>query len=494
MRSNYFLALMAAASVASIANIGCDGNTNTGEGGGGAGGDSSSTTTTTTPMMTTTTTTTTTTTGVVMDPSVDCATAEPLELNTQGGGTGDLYDPLADTDYFSFTGTAGQRMVFYVDAKPDDDAFNAEYIDTVITLFGPNGQQFAANDDPIPRLTQDSELFTVLPADGTYCLKIEDFCGFSGQCDGADITTTTYSITAGELNDAATTVEVEGPEGMDNTITKYPLSTNEGAHVLTLIAGSFADGTDEDVYTFTIPDDLTIAGGRTTTHVEVFPVGPDGNGSSAPTGDVWIEDSGGNILAMVNGTLLDAIDGYPIEMPYDPGKTYSLHVKAGTPFNASNSFYYMYRYDIGSNDVETESAGSGSNDTLMTAEDVAEAMSQGGFAGGFFAGDLDSATDEDWFHLLAKPGAGQVVVGTCWSERIGSGVRDLKLEVVNADTGAVIPTANGTETNIAPASLPDMGADLAGATNIAVHITAGTPDANVKGTYYKCGVVFVDPA
>jgi hypothetical protein len=102
------------------------------------------------------------------------------------------------------------------------------------------------------------------------------------------------------------------------------------------------------------------------------------------------------------------------------------------------------------------------------------------------------AGDVDYFAVGAKPVAGDAVFATCSAQRAGSGLRGLKLTLLDGDTMMPIPGATATETADATASLGNMGAALGTTTNVVLKVEA-TQDTNVKGTYYSCGVVFIPP-
>src|SRR6185369_13929561 len=118
-----------------------------------------------------------------------------------------------------------------------------------------------------------------------------------------------------------------------------PVQGGSGYYAIDFI-GTFKDGADEDVYSFTLPTDMPTKNGRDTAYFNVLPTGSKANGSSAPTGLVWIEDKTNVRVAQSDGTKLDPIDGYPIEAPLTLGEAYTLHVTAGAGFDPANPFYF----------------------------------------------------------------------------------------------------------------------------------------------------------
>ncbi|MEZ4294537.1 MAG: pre-peptidase C-terminal domain-containing protein [Polyangiaceae bacterium] len=512
MRARHFLALFVAGLTAAAA-AGCDGDGNntggaggTGGSTGGTGGDTGGTMTTTTSDTTPTTTTPTGDGNDSFAEAIEASVFEPGQNVTLDDLAAGTLDPVAtDQDYFKFTGVKGQALLLTTYAKTgpnSPDGFADGFPDLVLTLFNDKEEQIAQNDDPIPRNTQDSSLYTVLPADGTYYVKIEEFCQVlgagAGGCDDAyfdAIEDSDYWLGIFKLDGAEDGTVIEGTDNdMPYSIadSEYVENSNGDGYFAIAIEGSFKGAMDEDVFNFTVPNAIPVSQGRETAVFELYPTGVDGNGSDTATGLAWIEDEQGNVIAQVDGTKLDPIDGYPMEAPLTFGQPYSLHVKSGgTPPNGGNSFYYLLHYRTGSNPLEMNDSGGMDNDTLANAEVLPTLQSAGGFDGGFIAGDI-TAGDVDYYVLEAQPAAGDNVFATCSAQRIGSGLRNLKITVIDADTGNALPGGTGTETINGPATLGDTGVPPGNATTIVLKVEA-TQDPVVTGTYYQCGVVFIPP-
>lgn len=510
MRARHFLALFAAGLTALA--VGCGGET-TGSGGtgggtggeggeggvGGQGAQGGGTTTSDTSGSTTTTTT-----GVTGDGNDNFDQAE--EITLFDGVAEELtiaeLDPIeTDNDFFKFEGNAGDAVFLLTVAKTDQSSpgpFADGYPDLMITLFNSNMQQIAHNDDPIPRTTQDSRLYTVLPATGTYYVRVEEFCQVAGQggpgCDQAyfdGITERLYGLAAVRLDPASPGTVKEPATDNDMPITidgsEYEENSTGTGYYAMSIQGTFKGANDEDVYTFTLPTLFPTTQGRDTSVFEVFPTGPEGNGSTVPTGLMWITDLDGNVIAQVDGTKIDPIGGYPIEAPLTLGETYELHVQSsGTP--GANPFYFVYHYLTGSNDVETDDAG---NNTANTPEPLDSAQSQGGYQGSFVAGNILPGGDVDHFLIGATPNSGDLVAATCTAQRVGSGLRNLKLTLLDGATGNPIPGATATETDTETANLGN-GVALGSTTSVILKVEA-EQDGTVLGNFYSCGVVFIPP-
>lgn len=523
MRARHFLALFAAGLTAACA-VGC-GDSSTGSGGsggvggnggvggtggvGGVGGTGGATTTDPTGGSGgtggSTTSTPTTDKNDSFEEAIDIEVYEPgtqLELTV-----GEFAPVETDADYYKFTGKKGDPLLIFTVAKTDvnsPDPFADGYPDVVVTLFDQDQKQIAQNDDPIPRSTQDSSLYTVLPADGTYFIKIEEFCQVLGaaapNCDQAyfdSIVEPLYGVAIAKLDPASDgtvgepAVDDDMPIAVDPA--EYVQNDDGTGYYAITFNGSFKSASDVDVYTFNVANDIPIADGRGIAHFELFPTGVDGNGSTVPTGKIWIEDKLGVRIAQADSLHLDPIDGYPIEAPITFGEDYTLHVESGGD-PGTNPFYFVLHYRSGSNPVETADTDPVvmNNNTIDKAELLPTLMSGGGFEGGFISGDI-TVGDVDYYELEAVPAAGDLVFATCSAQRAGSGLRNLKLTILNGDTMAPIPGATATETADATANLGNDGIDLAGATKVVLKVEA-TQDLMVLGTYYSCGVVFIPPA
>ncbi|WP_094583979.1 Calx-beta domain-containing protein [Synechococcus sp. BO 8801] len=131
---------------------------------------------------------------------LDLAAATALPFDTVTNGT---LSPGQDTDLYSFTGTAGQRLVF--------DSQTPGFPSVSWRLFGP-GNQSLANQN----ITSDLDL--TLSADGTYVLAI----------DGASATNVNYSFSLVTPTTSTTALSLNSP-----------------------VSSSLAEIGERDIYTFT---------------------------------------------------------------------------------------------------------------------------------------------------------------------------------------------------------------------------------------------------
>ncbi|MEJ7728918.1 MAG: hypothetical protein WKG00_06870 [Polyangiaceae bacterium] len=527
MRSKYILGVLGTGLVIAAAG-GCgsdaeDGNTG-GTGGTGASGSASSTGV----GAQTTSTTTGTATGPTSssssgkpDTNVDCASGVKLDIGT--AAQEELENPETDEDFFTFEGTKGQAVFLLLDAKPDDDPFADGYVDSVLTVYGPDGSQYAENDDPIPRNTQDSSLYTVLPADGTYCIKVQDFCKWAADkgdpcpASAVPVDDGNFAVLVGNVDPTAESV-TEHDETADGdppyTVMKYGPNTTSGiGYYASEAYGVFDMQSEVDTFTFTIPEDIicdaqnatlcsTVAASfeeRTTGNVELFPAGTDGNGSTVPVGDVWITPAGSaEIIAKIDGTKIDPTFGLSLNTPLSLGTPYELHVKAqnGAAVGA-NPFYFLLHYGAGSNplDQEDNTTTPVLNDSINTAMALEPAALASGATGFFVAGTVATPADVDFFSFdNAAAAATDVIRAVCSGQRSGSGLTGLQF-TVHDDKGKVIGTS-AVESADAEADLSDAGIPVpaADASIFFIQVKATGVLSDVTSRYYQCGINFGDPA
>src|SRR5262249_1616942 len=129
------------------------------------------------------------------------ATAADITVDDTNPTMGSLSDPTTSKDYYKFTGKKGEGMLIFVQAKTlaSMDPFDPAVVDTVVTLYDSKQKQIAFQDDPWPRDSNDPTLFTVLPADDTYYVMVQDCNAWmSGSCyDPMKITIFDYQLSVG---------------------------------------------------------------------------------------------------------------------------------------------------------------------------------------------------------------------------------------------------------------------------------------------------------
>jgi hypothetical protein len=376
-----------------------------------------------------------------------------------------VINPPGDQDYYTFEGTEGQWLQFVTEANPDDDP---ALVDTVITVFDADGNQLAENDDSQPRVNTDSEITTRLPATGTYYVLVQEYSTWVGDPDEGQ-RDFTYTLTVGELNVDAAAVNVDGEAG-DDLASAQALSEQTGTGgSFSLIAGDFDAADDIDVYTLTIPD-----GDAAGYSVYYMADGPQGNGSTTTPGSMWITSADGTeIIARVSLSDTDQLN------PSLPPGTYQLFVSApGT--TGSNDFYVLKAFRGGDNPAEIQET---ENNDITTPELV---TIEGSPPSGFL---LATLGDGDVDHFAIEMQDGELVTVACGSRTSGSGVVDLTATLL--DSTGTMTLATSTETAIDGAFIEDQAVPAAG--TYILRLTKALQDADVTGTWVRCGIYITLP-
>jgi hypothetical protein len=425
-----------------------------------------------------------------------------------------LLDPTpTDVDYYSFQGTKGDAIILVatstgefkrgrltlLDAAKDPIA-NAAVELKFATYYDPrNFEVFwssVSDFDNYP-WNDSNTIETVLPETGTYYVKLTD-CNTSNDCGnwGAPLNASSpYSLelhriasydpgshkfnfeTGGtvtdQTNDSATS-------GSTVSITKFPTDMQSppvGAS--SIFYGNFDSPSDVDVFKFKVP--LDAAMDFKDGYVADFrPVaaGTSGNGSTSPIGALTILDASGvSILASVDVSKAEAPQ---LRVLLKPDTEYYLKVEQqpGGP-TGSNNFYFIHFYAEVAEFIE-ESAMT--NTTVTTPQDLGDFDSQYFWHHAEVWGDLGAGTT-DYYQFNFPPDAHIEVV--CSAERIGSGLRGLKLSAFKSSAGNVPIDAPSTD---GPTKLDARitGTGATGVTSVIFSVSATSMDPVNPSTYYRC--------
>ena len=405
-------------------------------------------------------------------PSGPCLGATPLTL---GGAASEVINPAGDEDEFTFNATAGDWIALVIDANPLDDPM---LVDTVITLYDPNGTQVAENDDALPRVSTDSELLYHVPQTGSYCVLVQEYSEWSGGLPEGD-PTFAYQLFA-ELLDP-----VNFSWFNQDTDPTPANDTQQTAQALTLdpdlqggnfgqIAGLLEPGTDVDFYSY------ATTGGTLTTSIALMPQGPSGYGSTQGPGVIRLRNSSGVVAE------LDYQLGSPaLDFPAVGAGAYYIEVnRPNTTVGTNDSFYFKLVNAPFANQDESESNG-----TAGTA-DVATPQVNGTFTSHFVRGMLSSSSDVDYWSFNAF--AGQALTVVCRAARAGSGLLGFNVAARNPADTATLQTETESTTqdlnwstspgaSMAPVALNQTGTHY-------VRLTATGQKSGVSGTYYICGL------
>ncbi len=416
-----------------------------------------------------------------------------LELTLGADATAESLNPTGESDYFKFEGKKGAAT--YIGVAAQETAFDAEAIDTVITLYDADKNKIAVNDDPTPRNTNDSALYVILPKDGTYYVVVQECWTWlasekiSGSCAESKIKTKTdYTIFAGTLNDKLSWIVKDAETGdaaADATKIGYEKNTAGTSYNTVRIFGLFKDATDTDWYTFVMPSDITTTGSRLQGSFTPHPAGVDGNGSTTTIGLAAIS------LASAPTAVVASVDlankGTALGVPLKAGETYLLSVTHPGGTAGANDFYFMNHRPSSDNPLE---AADKTNDDIKTAE--AMQTGQGTVETNtyfFITGDIAPASDVDHFSLAIPTGeeTGTINVA-CSAQRAGSGLRGFEMALMKED-GAQLSGGATIESEAIGAVL--TGVEIGGASKLILRLKADKQDPAVSSTFYRCGVQVV---
>ncbi len=475
-----------------------------GEGSGGGDGGGGTTTTSGTGVVSSNSVTVTaasTGTGTPGDGNDTFAEADEMEESNGipfvDDNDAELNPPDSDVDFYTFNGLEGLVSIQAI-SKPEGDPYADTDPDIVISLYDAQQNLLATNDDPYPRTSQDSSLLTILPADGLYYLKVEEFCATADCPNEADyyaaLEDLTYGIeiymeAAGVLANPIPEVEPNDMAGQATPADPVE-SMTPGQYYLTLGYGEFSSMTDVEYYSFTVPNNIMVDAG---TELESFftfqPPGKTiGSGSSRFTGTVRIEDTVGNIIGLQDWSgEVDAVDYPDLSVPLVAGQDYLVRVTGG-PNDADGPLAPFFIYSNGfsqSNPLETQEA---TNNLEATAEVLSHPT--GNTQSYFISGHLGAA-DVDHFSVAVEGHTQFAVV--CVGQRIGSGVRGLEATVLAGSDGSTLDS--GTETGDSELFIGEMTpVDPGTETELIVRIEASMgQDPLVTSNHYRCGFNFFDP-
>jgi len=361
-----------------------------------------------------------------------------------------------DIDFYKFEVEAGQWVAISTTANAED---NPAKIDTVVTLYGPDQNQLAENDDAYPRRNTDSQLITKVVTSGTHYLKLQEFTTWYGEtAEGQSDYTYSLNINVLSTEDigGGAVYGVEGDEAI-------ALDTETKA----LILGDLADSNDVDMYSFSVTDE-------TKAHftAQLMPLGTEGYGSTAQSTKLWVSDSNGDIVARITHVDKKTDEVGPGGLALGD---YNLHVQHGGGAAGANDFYVMKFNLYGDNPPEAEED---TNGVLGTAEALTPSVD--GESTRYFVLAQLSEGDVDYYSFDLAEGKAMTVA--CGSESSGSGVRGFRVELRNADDEVI----SGTDENDEGAYIQQIAGQSAG--TYYIRLSATGVDADVTSRFARCGV------
>jgi hypothetical protein len=407
--------------------------------------------------------------GPVTDDNDSFEQAVQMDFTTTTAKTG-VINPAGDSDYFKFTGQAGQWIAVWLDANA---ACVQDKLDPIVTLYDTSETQIAQNDDEARGSNCDSWLVTRLPADGTYYAKVQDFAQVKYPTDetkwrGSPLFVYKIHLYTLENGVSGTTIDQEPGNDLGTAAPLVFPSGNAGA-----LLGTFASTSDVDVYTFTLAVDSSV-------YFNFQAEGPTANGSTAKLGQVYLKDSGGStILARIEG----AQGVLELRPPMMPAGSYSLWVTTSGTLGA-NGFYTASNY-TGTTDNPLDGEGAtavGLNDQLADADPLTESSTAGSY---FVLSHL--ATDSDIDYYKVDVAAATKLSAACTAARNGSGVVGLTVSVRDAgDMELRSGTEVLTENLVVGGTDSPINISTAGSYYIRLSKTGQASD--VAGTWIRCGI------
>lgn len=471
----------------------CDGGETTGGGGsggeGGSGGNTTTTSSTTIATTTTTTSSTTTTTTTTTEVVPGCAGGADLVFGELVEG--DLSQP-GQEDYYRFDGLKGQVLWIDVDAQDIDGvSLDPTYIDTVVTLFSEADVKLAQNNNPTEFSTADSRLYTILPDDGTYCIRVAE-ChsvisnpGSNCYSDPAGISSTFYEMNVFELIDDgpgdSNTADPEAGNDPPSASEVDFVQSDTGGYFSAYLWGYYDTVDDVDVFKFTLPADVPVPfDARAHFNVTAFNAGTTGSGSSIPTGEMVIVDPDVPDLPIAR---LDPSKSEELQVPLVLDKEYWLFVNRPPSTPEENDFYFLSAFPGWGNPLEID-------DVVNTDPATPEALAFSDENSAFVEGDIAPITDLDHY-VVEVPSGNTLVSAVCASRTRGSGLRQMKISILGEDGMLLNPSATDIETSTSLAFSQDI--PVGANTEIVLKVEAATQAADASGTYYQCGVHFSAP-
>jgi hypothetical protein len=412
--------------------------------------------------------------GAGADAAADAATGpvacsgETSELELDVGLVEGAIAEPGERDDYRFTADAGTWVIFGLTANQAGDP---EELDAWLRLYGPDGELVVENDDAVPAVGRDPEIVTRLPAGGEYCLQVLAYSDADGDDETEPVGDPDHLYALAPVvvdeEDGFATID---PEDGDELADAAEVALGGATHY---ILGGL-DASDHDLFTFTMPE----VDGLEALFGAVLPPGVQGSGSTSPARAVSIvsndPDDGSPTLALI----APAAEGQQQISPPLRSGAYYLEVRHGTDTGADD--FYVVKLRRG--DENPTEAGEG-NETLGNAE----ALTMNEIAGqtsGFITAELDVG-DVDYFSFAVA--SGQHVSIECGAESVGSGVRDLEIELRD-DADATVDQADEQ-----PAASAVVEADIDENATYALRLAAGTPSAAVISRFVRCGVHLTAP-
>ncbi|MBM4345677.1 MAG: pre-peptidase C-terminal domain-containing protein [Deltaproteobacteria bacterium] len=409
--------------------------------------------------------------------------------------------PTDDVDWYWFEGKKGDLVILSIEAQSKGGAgaaFAADSIDTVLTVYGPDKQIYAFNDDPVPRDNNDSQLYTVLPADGKYWVKVEECNTWVATAtnvpQGAscakpfDKNMTNYTLYFAVLDPAKAAVVQDSEKGNDDKAANEVVykKNQQGNYIAPLLYGFFTDASDTDVFLFKLPAEIPVAEGkRLSASIEGFVGGPLGNGSTTSPGMVGLSSAATPAQWIALSDFSN--DAADLSVPVTADAGYLLYVPHKGDKKGANDFYILVHSFGPGNPVEQKDAD---NNAAATAE-VLTSQQKDGLPKYFVEGNLtDKDVDHYAFSVDGLPATATKIAVACAAQLDGSGIRGLSAELLDKDGKAFAFAAETDKVTLQIKNTTDIPK---GSKNLVLKLSFDKQDPKVSGNYYRCGIHISEP-
>jgi hypothetical protein len=327
----------------------------------------------------------------------------------------------SQVDYYSFQVQAGKFYVMSTDR-------NVLSPNNVITLFDPDRQQIAENDDGAvwPNDAVDARLVVRLDRTGRYFAKVED----RTTAAKLFIEPYTYQFSVREIESNTTGFALEMNDRVPNPV-ELGRDSDTGYSYVTLI-GELSDS-DEDTF------QIQGAAGRAMIG-KLLQAGTDGNGSTADSLTVSVLDADQHMLASIDQAGGQASFKPPLD---DAG--YRVRIQAHGSVG-EHAFYAINLALLDDYPNEVADDANGDSDGAEPIELV-----------GMFGRDgriLDRLPHDDIDYFRFEPVKGEQLTVVCEAESVGSGVRSLRAEVLDPSNQSLAVQTEDSTTILIIESLP----------------------------------------
>jgi hypothetical protein len=448
-----------------------------------------------------------------------CATAASLLVD--GNKVAGTLKDAATPDFYRFSGLQGDTVLVRTLAQTlaNTNGYDPTVTDTVVTVFATGATPVANNNDGWFVASTDSQLYFELPADGSYCMSVEDcnsyaltHSGVSCRYPASTVKTFDYQLFVVHTSTSSYPEVTAGPAQDGTTANASPVKymfVGSGYGRYSLDGSFTATGNGKGgthVFSFAPPADTPVLTGQRA-RAEFWvqtPGADDGDGSTVAV-KAWITDdaAGQHVVARADQndftTGNDPMGGpldlsLPLPNPIATPATYYLFVQStAVTLHPSTDYYFVQHYigDYFGAQAEKEGpAGQGQNDTSATAETLqptATSMLRFVVDGDVSAPGTAAKPDVDWYGVTVPPMTNVATV-VCEAARIGSGLGGFRAEVFGQDATTSLAVLGPEQAS--PKTKLVNTAIVGSNTTLFLQVRAAMQDPANAGTGYRCFLTF----